>query len=191
MEKVLLHICCAPCACYPVAEMLKSGLSVTGFWYNPNIHPYLEYKARKESLEFYANKLGLDVIYDDDYGLVDFLRAVASQPEFQVRCRYCYRERLERAAQTSSRNGFEAFTTTLLYSIYQDHEFLMEIGHKLADKYGVRFYYQDFRRGWLEGQKLSRAYNLYHQKYCGCIYSEKERYLDKLKVKPFKYNSTG
>jgi predicted adenine nucleotide alpha hydrolase (AANH) superfamily ATPase len=117
---------------------------------------------------------GLDVIFRDEYLLEDFLRAVAASPD--ERCLYCYTARLDAAAAEAARLGFEAFTTTLLYSRYQKHDAIREIGEQLGDTYGIRFHYVDFRQGWQKGIDISRQLALYRQQYCGCIYSEKERY---------------
>jgi predicted adenine nucleotide alpha hydrolase (AANH) superfamily ATPase len=173
--KILLHICCAPCSVYPVQELRRGGMSVTGFFYNHNIHPFQEYRMRLETVRKYAELAGLEVIFRDEYRLEEFLANVASDPE--KRCLYCYSSRLEIAAATAVNLGFEAFSTTLLYSRYQKHDLIREIGENIAGKYGIRFHYDDFRRGWREGITLSRKMELYRQKYCGCIYSEKERYL--------------
>jgi len=172
--KMLLHICCAPCTIHPVQELRADGIEVTGFFFNHNIHPYQEYRNRLETVREYAGMVALDVIFRDEYRLEDFLRAVADSPE--ERCHYCYAARLEVAAAEAARLGFEAFTTTLLYSRYQKHDSIREIGERLGDSYGVRFHYADFRRGWQKGIDVSRQLALYRQQYCGCIYSEKERY---------------
>jgi predicted adenine nucleotide alpha hydrolase (AANH) superfamily ATPase len=172
--KILLHICCAPCAIYPVQELRTSGIQVTGFFFNHNIHPYLEYRKRLETVREYAAKVELEVIYREEYLLEEFLRAVAGKPD--ERCRYCYSSRLEVAAAEAAYLGFEAFTSTLLYSRYQKHETIREIGERCGEKYGVKFHYADFRQGWQKGIDLSKKLSLYRQQYCGCIYSEKERY---------------
>jgi predicted adenine nucleotide alpha hydrolase (AANH) superfamily ATPase len=84
--------------------------------------------------------------------------------------------RLEQAARFAAANHYEAFSSTLLYSRYQNHALLRETGEKLAQRHGIAFYYEDFRRGWQEGISRSKELGLYRQPYCGCIYSEQERY---------------
>ena len=37
--KLLMHICCAPCANMPIDALRADGIDLTGYWYNPNIHP--------------------------------------------------------------------------------------------------------------------------------------------------------
>ncbi len=105
----------------------------------------------------------------------EFLRGVAYRES--QRCRICYYQRLSYTAAFARQNGFVAFSTTLLYSVYQKHEIIRQIGREVADEAGIPFHYQDFRNGWREGVEISRKMDLYRQKYCGCIYSEKERYL--------------
>ncbi len=171
---VLLHICCAPCAIYPLAELRAQGMAVTGFFYNHNIHPYQEYRRRLDTVREYAAKVDLPVIYRDEYRLEEFLAAVAGNPT--ERCLYCYASRLEMVAKAAVAAGFDAFTSSLLYSRYQKHDTIREIGERLGAQYSIRFLYDDFRRGWRRGIDISRELGLYRQQYCGCIYSEQERY---------------
>jgi predicted adenine nucleotide alpha hydrolase (AANH) superfamily ATPase len=171
---ILLHICCAPCAIYPLQELRSSGMQVTGFFFNHNIHPYQEYRKRLDTVRDYASMVGLEIICRDEYRLEEFLGAVAAEPE--QRCLYCYASRLEAAAMEAAQRGFDAFTSSLLYSRYQKHAVITELGERLAEKYGVKFHYADFRTGWRQGIDISKELGLYRQQYCGCIYSEKERY---------------
>jgi predicted adenine nucleotide alpha hydrolase (AANH) superfamily ATPase len=177
MMKVLLHICCAPCTIYPLGELRGQGKSVTGFFFNHNIHPYQEYRRRLDTVREFAKAAELPVICREEYRLEEFLAAVAAEPA--DRCRYCYVSRLEEAAREAARGGFDAYTTSLLYSRYQQHDAIREAGERLGVKYGVPFHYDDYRRGWQEGIRRSKEMGLYRQQYCGCIYSEKERYLGK------------
>ncbi|MFA4917431.1 MAG: epoxyqueuosine reductase QueH [Syntrophales bacterium] len=172
--KILLHICCAPCTIYPLKILRQEGYDVSGLFYNPNIHPYLEYKRRLDTLKEYACKEELNVTCTEEYHLEDFLRNVVFREK--DRCRYCYYTRLRYAADIARAERFDVFTTTLLYSKYQDHEMIKTIGESLAKEYGLKFYYHDFREGWAEGIKISRELMMYRQPYCGCIYSEKERF---------------
>ncbi len=170
--RILAHVCCAPCFTYPHKRLLEDGHDVTALFYNPNIHPYMEYKNRMEALEKYAQMKGTKVIYKD-YDMENYLRGALTSAD---RCEFCYSLRLTEAAKTASQLGFEAFTTTLLISPYQKHELLARTGEKIANEYGIKFYYEDFREGYRESRELARALELYMQKYCGCIFSEKERY---------------
>jgi predicted adenine nucleotide alpha hydrolase (AANH) superfamily ATPase len=172
--KTLLHICCANCAIFPVEVLRGQGHRLTGYFFNHNIHPYQEFRRRLDTVKEYAKRVQLEVVYQEEYLLEDFLAAVAQDPA--GRCDYCYRSRLERTARAAAESGFEGFSTSLLYSRYQKHDAIRTWGETLAKRYGVSFVYQDFRAGWQEGIKTSKAMGLYRQQYCGCIYSEKDRY---------------
>ena len=172
--KILLHICCAPCTIYPLRILRGEGNEVSGLFHNPNIHPYLEYRKRLETVETYAAQVGLPVIREEGYHLVEYLRQVAFREE--ERCRYCYLLRLIRAAQIARRDRFDAFTTTLLYSRFQKHDLIRTIGESVAVQQGIPFLYRDFREGWSEGVRISKEIGMYRQPYCGCIYSERERF---------------
>jgi len=172
--KILLHICCAPCAVYPVQVLTGGEHYVHGFFYNPNIHPYQEFARRAGALEEFARLRQLPVIWDRAYDLEGFLRQVVFREA--ERCRFCYHLRLLSAARTARGGKFDAFTSTLLYSKYQKHELIREIGEQVARETGLPFYYEDFRQGWQAGQAQSKELGLYRQQYCGCIYSERERY---------------
>lgn len=171
---ILLHICCGPCGVYPLQQLRNAGHRVTGFWFNHNIHPYQEYLRRRDAAIQLAELSALPMLTVDEYLLEDFLAAVATNPA--ERCAYCYASRLERAAQAAAEQGFAAYTSSLLYSRYQKHDVIRQLGETFALKYGITFYYDDFRVGWQEGIKLSKEAGLYRQQYCGCIYSEKDRY---------------
>jgi predicted adenine nucleotide alpha hydrolase (AANH) superfamily ATPase len=172
--KILLHLCCGPCAIYPLRILKEGGDEVSGLYYNPNIHPYLEYRRRWETLELYAGREGMPVIREEAYPMETFLRQVAFREE--ERCRACYQLRLSRTAQVAVQGGFDAFTTTLLYSRFQKHDQIRSVGEGVARAHGIVFLYRDFREGWSEGVRISKELGMYRQPYCGCIYSEKERY---------------
>ena len=171
---VLLHLCCGPCAIYPLAALRKQGLTVRGYFHNPNIHPFREFRARITALEELADRMALPVEYEREYGLKEYLRRVVFHEE--ERCPLCYRMRLEATAKKAKEIGADAFSTTLLYSRYQRHEAIRTLGEELANQCGVPFLYEDFRVGWQEGIDASLEMGLYRQPYCGCIYSEQERY---------------
>jgi predicted adenine nucleotide alpha hydrolase (AANH) superfamily ATPase len=172
--RTLLHICCAPCSIECIEALRAEGQEMTGFWFNPNIHPVTEYRARLEALKGYAQKVNLPLLGHDRYGLRDFVRAVSG--DLDDRCGVCYEMRLEEAAGFAAAHGFEAFTTTLLISPYQNHEKLIETGKRAAQNHGVEFLERDFRPRFREGQRRARELELYMQKYCGCVFSEEERY---------------
>ena len=177
--KTLLHACCAPCSIECVNTLRNEGIEPTLYWYNPNIHPFTEYRSRKETLVAYAESNALQYVLRDEYGLRPFLAAVT--PTLDNRCARCYEMRLEGTARYAAENGYEQFSTTLLISPYQNHELLRETGENMAKKYGIAFLYRDFRPHFRDGQQKAREFGLYMQKYCGCIFSEEERYQKKKK----------
>lgn len=173
----LLHTCCAPCSIYCVDSLRREGIEPVPYWFNPNIHPYTEYRSRKTTLEAYAQSIHLSLVIDNTYGLRSFVKAVID--DLEHRCFYCYQVRLEQTARYAAEHQFDSFSTTLLVSPYQKHEALIAAGEAAAQKYSVPFLYRDFRVGFREGQDKARELKLYMQKYCGCIFSEEERYRSK------------
>lgn len=180
--KTLLHICCAPCANQPIEVLRGDGFEVTGFWYNPNIHPFTEYRSRRNCVRDYAAAIGLPLIERNDYGLRPFVREVAQ--DIAGRCVKCYEMRLFEAARQAKEGGFDSFTSSLFISPYQNHELMQEIAERAAWEYGVDFLYRDFRPYFKDGQNFAREHGFYMQKYCGCVFSEEERYLKKNKIIP-------
>jgi len=174
MKRILLHTCCGPCATYTVNRLRERGFEVTGFWYNPNVHPFTEHRNRLQAMQTLAQAMDLPLIVSDGYEMIAYLRAVVGHEG--DRCGDCFRLRLSKTAAVAREKGFSAFTTTLLISPYQKHELLRQIGEEVGREQGVEFYYEAFRPGFRESHRISRELNLYHQKYCGCIYSEWERY---------------
>ena len=176
--KLLLHTCCAPCSTYVVDKLRKDGYDdITSLWYNPNIHPYTEYKMRRDTLKEYAKQINLPLIIEENYGIREFTKNVSSN--IDGRCLYCYESRLEYTAKYAKEHGYEAFSTTLLVSPYQKHELIIKVANEMARKYQIEFLYQDFREGFRIGQQMARDAGLYMQKYCGCIYSEEMRYYNR------------
>lgn len=178
---IFLHVCCGPCATYPLKSLRSKGHNVAGFFYNPNIHPFKEFRRRLNALEELGKKKNFQVEYDRHYGLKGFLREVVFH-EIE-RCRLCYTMRLEITAQKAMEAKAEAFSTTLLYSRYQNHELIKKICESISKKTTIPFFYEDFREGWQEGIDTSIEMELYRQPYCGCIYSEQERYDKSLRKK--------
>jgi len=187
--KILLHICCANCAIYPLERIKEKWDETVGYFFNPNIHPYQEYQKRLDTLKKYSEEVGLKVIYQDEYLLEEFLRNVSHRVE--ERCEYCYSIRLEATAREAKKNQFDQFSTTLLQSAHQNHTLIKETGERIAQEIGIPFYYEDFRPGWRKGVDVSKAMGLYRQQYCGCIYSEKERFLNKNKMSNVKVQSSN
>jgi epoxyqueuosine reductase len=178
--KLLMHICCSNCCLYPLQSLSAKNISVKGFWINPNIHPYTEYRMRLEALRILEKEWDLDIEYADQYGLREFMRAVVHDED--NRCVHCYSMRLEQTAIAAKKMGLDGFTTSLLVSPYQKFDMIREVGMMMGKRHEISFYEEDFRPGWHEGVRMSKELGLYRQKYCGCVYSEMERYVKKAKI---------
>ena len=173
--KLLMHTCCAPCSVYCIDSLREEGIEPTVYWYNPNIHPYMEYKARRDCLKEYTQSIEVKAIFEEEYGLDKFCKNVIEN--LKTRCTdYCYRVRLEQTAKYAKEHGFDTITTTLFVSPYQKHGELKQIAEEIAKEYELNFLYRDFRVGFRQGQAKARELGLYMQKYCGCIFSEEDRY---------------
>lgn len=179
--KLLLHICCGPCAVYPVSVLEEEGIEFEGLFFNPNIHPKEEFDRRMENVKKLSEIKAFPVTYFDDFRQETWENFQG--PEEQ-RCTMCYDIRLDKAAEFAKEKGFDAFTTTLLVSPYQKHDLMVELGKKAAAKYGVEFFYRDFRPGFREGQRQAKEMELYRQKFCGCIVSFRQTPPKKQKTSP-------
>lgn len=181
-DRVFLHCCCGPCALYPLQVLRREGFEVTGYFDNPNIHPYKEFQARLGSYRLMAETNGLRTQVDDRYGLELFMRSLKEKDEgvyrakSDERCALCYKLRLDKTAAACREAGLKTFSTTLLVSPYQRHDLIRETGGDIAAAYGLTFLYRDFRPGFRQGQAMAREAGLYMQGYCGCVFSEYERY---------------
>ena len=172
--RILLHSCCAPCLVHPLDELRSQGHEVTVLFLNPNIHPYSEYLRRLDAFAAFTRENRVPVLeHDRQLGMEEWLREVVFRES--QRCRVCFNLRLEQTALLAKRKGFDAFSTTLLYSRFQKHDLLKATAEAIAETLDIPFVYRDWRKGWNEGVKNYRKMGLYRQKYCGCIYSEKER----------------
>lgn len=176
--KVLLHTCCAPCTTYTLEHLREAGAEVSAFWFNPNIHPQEEYVKRLRTLQLFAQLKGLPLTEAAGYDFEKYFQCVKGKGE--SRCENCLYLRLSETAETAYSGGFKAFSTTLLISPYQKHDLIKEIGQHAGREKHVEFYYEDLRPGYYESRRMSRDLNLYRQKYCGCIFSQLERYKPKL-----------
>jgi predicted adenine nucleotide alpha hydrolase (AANH) superfamily ATPase len=178
-SKILVHICCGPCAIYPVQELLDQDFEVVGLFFNPNIHPLKEYLRRREALQEVSQRLGIQIIYlDKEYSPQNYFREIAFREA--NRCFHCYQIRLQRTLSVARRGKFDFFSSTLLYSKFQKHEQIAALARDIAGGGQTGFWYQDFRQGWQKGIQKSKEWGIYRQEYCGCVYSENERYIKEL-----------
>lgn len=172
--KMLLHACCGPCACYPSEKLKGDGKEFDILYYNPNIHPYKEFKQRLGALRELCRKREIELIVDKSYPLEEFFAGVMTAEA--GRCSFCYKMRMRYAAKFAKEHNYDCFSTTLLVSPYQKHELLKREAAAAAEEFGIAFYYEDFREGYRRGVELSLELELYRQQYCGCIFSERDRY---------------
>ena len=179
--RLLLHICCGPCASGSIPAWRAKGADVVGFFANPNIHPFLEFRRRLAGTRDVAELFGVPLVVDDSYDPEAWFRAVAGKDSRSetTRCARCMADRLERAAHAAVEQGCNAFSTTLSISPWQDHAAIAQAGTQAGDRHGVEFIYEDLRPYYRESCRYSRENGIYRQKYCGCLVSEWERYRDR------------
>jgi len=171
--RLLVHVCCGECLVGLLGPLAGQG-RWAAFFYNPNIHPLLEFRRRLKSVQVLSARERIELVADDRYAPKAWLRAVPwDRPE---RCLACYRTRLEETARVAAERSFGAITTTLLGSIHQDHEAVRRIGTEAAEARGLRFHYEDWRPLAAHAHAEAKRLNLYRQQYCGCLFSEEERF---------------
>jgi len=174
--RLLLHTCCAPCVVAPIGVLREEGFDVTLFFYNPNVHPLLEFRKRLKAVYVFADQVKLPLIADEEYGLKEYLSTI--WPDIHARCVKCYRMRLDRTAMAAASRGFDAFTSSLLFSTQQRYNAIVKLGNDAARKHGVEFIVRDLRGLHQQSLAEARSRSLYRQQYCGCIFSEYDRYKD-------------
>ena len=171
---LLLHCCCGPCSTVTVEHFRSSGDEVTGWFFNPNIHPADELRLRETWFERAASAIRLPLLRPGPaLDLRRFLLALAGRG--RERCRGCYQFRLRATAREAAARGFDGFSTTLLISPYQDIAAIQEIGRAMAARVGLVFRFADLRERFSESRERARELGLYQQNYCGCLFSSLER----------------
>ena len=193
--QILVHVCCAPCLSGSRIGFENEGIDITGYWFNPNIQPWTEYQKRRDELKRYQELDPIRMEYNDLYPLRSFIEGVldavnidedSEKNEFMMeeekrrRCGYCYKVRMLATAKYAKENGFDGFSTTLLLSKYQDHDMLKSVCEEVSKSESIPFYYMDLRKHWGDSLNRSRKLGLFRQNYCGCIFSEQERYRSRI-----------
>ena len=169
---ILMHMCCAPCSMYPTDVLKEEGYTVTGLYFNPNIHPIEEFEKRKDMVSKLATLKNIEVIYDNTYEQ-DIWEGI---PEgSQSKCSMCYHKRLEKTFKTAKELHFDAVTTSLLSSKHQNQTLIKKSAHKLSKTYHIPFIEKDFQKGFQEGLNEAKNHGIYAQHYCGCIVSLQSR----------------
>jgi len=173
---LLLHCCCAPCAC-SVVEQLSKEYKIALFFYNPNIEPHEEYIKREVELKKFIDVSSftqdvrlVECEYDNDIFVGNVL-SLRDQPENGARCNVCFDLRLDETARRAKEDSFDVFTTTLSVGPRKNAKLLNEIGLKVSKKYSVTYLEADFKKrdGYKRSIELSKQYGLYRQNYCGCL----------------------
>jgi epoxyqueuosine reductase len=175
-KTLLIHCCCAHCSAYTVKYWQDQGYDITALWYNPNIHPYMEHQNRLEAMKTLSKNMSFNLLIVDGYDFIEYFRIITGHET--ERCGYCFEMRLKKTAEIAIEQGIVSFTTTLLISHQQNHELLKNVGNKLARDSNVDFLYEDLRKRYSDSRRITKPMELYRQQYCGCIYSEWERYTD-------------
>lgn len=172
-SSLLVHVCCGCCAAAILEPLRRFGRSAL-YFFNPNIQPLLEFRRRLKSVQVLADHERLDLVVDERYDPKGWLGAVPW--ERPARCLACYRLRLAATAALAAERGFSHLSTTLLASVHQDHEAVRRIGQEEAAARGLQFHYEDWRPLAPRGHEEAKRRSLYRQQYCGCLFSEEERF---------------
>lgn len=179
--KLLLHSCCAPCSSY-VLEFLMQHFDITVFYYNPNIYPPEEYTLRVEEQKrfteaFTNGKIKVVDMPHDDSSFYAAVKGLEQEQEGGARCEACFKLRFEKTAQYAKKYKFDYFTTTLSISPHKNSKTLNRIGQEVAERYGVKYLYSDFKKnnGYLRSCQISKEFKIYRQDYCGCVFSKREK----------------
>jgi predicted adenine nucleotide alpha hydrolase (AANH) superfamily ATPase len=175
-DPILVHLCCAPCLAALLDWLRERRAGVAAYFHNPNLHPLIEFRRRLKACHILAEQEAIELHADEQYGLEPFLDALGSERGRPERCHRCYALRLNAAARRAAELGFPLFTSTLLASPQQDREVICELGHAAAQRHGVRFDDTDHRPRHDAGIEIARRRQLYRQQYCGCVFSEYDRY---------------
>lgn len=173
-KQLLVHLCCAPDALY-VMSLLKDEFEVSGYFYNPNIHPLNEYNLRLEEAQKVAKIVNFKLIIEecDTDKWLRLTQKFKDEPEKGWRCNICYSVRLERTAQKAAELHFDGFTTVMSLSPWKKADVLNHIGRMFGRRYGLDFLEANFKKrdGFRKSVELSRQHILHRQNYCGCVYS--------------------
>ena len=175
-EKVLLHSCCAPCSGSVIQDIHESGIALTIFFYNPNIHPRKEYDLRKDENIRFAKKAGIPFV-DADYDTGNWFNLTKgheNDPERGERCSLCFEMRFVKTAEYAFKNDFKVITSCLGISRWKDFDQVTRAGERAASLFpGVSYWGYNWRKkGGAERMlKIAKQEKFYQQQYCGCVYS--------------------
>ncbi len=173
--RIALHICCGVCAASVVERLVEEGHQVIGFFYNPNIHPAEEYERRLQATRKVSQELNF-ALETGTYTPKEWFKQITGleqEPEGGKRCEVCFRMRLAETCRFMKNIGADSFSTTLTVSPHKSAETVNTIGKEIG---GDIFLARDFKKkdGFKRAMELAKAWSLYRQDYCGCIYSMRE-----------------
>ena len=174
-ERLLLHMCCAPCASAALPRLLADGYEVTAFFYGGNIHPREEWERRRGAVLRLVSAYGLQAVIrpygTDEWD--DAVRGFEAEPEGGARCPRCMKLQLESAARAAREVGISALCTSLTASPQKNPETINGLGQSAAAEQGLRWESRVWRKkgGFLLSLQECRRLDLYRQNYCGCRYS--------------------
>ncbi len=173
---MLVHICCSVDSHFFLEKLQHDypDEKLTGFFYDPNIHPYSEYQLRYLDVQRSCSKLGIDLIegeYDFETWM-DAVRGLEKEPEKGKRCEVCFDRRFEVSAHKALELGEKKMTTTLLVSPLKSQEQLKASGEAFEKEHGLEFIFVDYRSGGgtQDQSRVTKEEQLYRQDYCGCLY---------------------
>lgn len=189
-KKILLHTCCVSCLSIVHKKLAENDLLPAVYYYNPSIQRKVEYLNRLKDVENYCRKNQLEIIIPE-YNEDDFntpikpwldqksLKYINDKNRFKrKRCEFCYELKIKHTASFARKKRIPRFSTTLLASPYQDHEFIDYISSEIAKKNNLEFVYGDFRKGFWQGRNYGRVHKYMIPSYCGCVFSLSERMLE-------------
>ncbi len=171
---LLLHVCCAPCMTVVYEQLKQEGFNIVAYFYNPNIHPWKERERRLKTLIEYTGSMHIELEIDEEYPLEKNIRMLL---DAKNRCYACFEDRLVTTAFKAAELGIQYFSTTLSVSPYQNQSFIKSTGKIAEKKSGTEFIFRDYREFYKDSIRLSREAEMYRQPYCGCVFSERDRYL--------------
>lgn len=189
-NSILVHTCCASCASFVFSELLKNGLEITAYFYNPSIDDPTEYQKRLRDLESYCDNNAINLIqtpFNSDefeeniapFKDINSIKYITDKDRYRrKRCHLCFSLLIQATVEKAKKEGFNYFTSTLLCSPYKDHDLVVDLSNEKALDYGLNFYYQDFRKGYWNGRNYGKNHHFYIPSSCGCKESLIEKRLE-------------
>ncbi|MBN1298634.1 MAG: epoxyqueuosine reductase QueH [Actinobacteria bacterium] len=176
-QKMLLHACCANCLMHPY-QLLKDSFDITVYFYNPNIHPFDEYDKRLADVKRVCQNLGIKMHAGpyDCRRWFEYTDIYTGEPEGGKRCSLCFYKRLKRTAVLAKKCNFDIFATTLSVSPHKNADVINKVAEEISSDTGISYYFSNFKKkdGFKKTMYMASQFNVYRQKYCGCVYSMKK-----------------